>query len=123
MKAHYSLQQVQSIVREGKTEQIHILPKRSTFQVIRTYAATGKSLTIKEANEFILKGLLQFTEKNFLKSQIQWDCVVDIYGLIFDAKPWFVKFYIEEGELVETSFHPPEKTFTTTGGIKIPKGE
>jgi hypothetical protein len=67
---------------------------------------------------------LLLEEKNFYKSQIQWETVVvDIYGLNYDEKPWFIKFFIEDGILLEISFHPPQTEFTTLGGIKINKGE
>ena len=55
--------------------------------------------------------------------------VVDVYGLLFDARPWYVKFSIKDEEnengaleklLQEISFHPPSEGFVTSGGINIP---
>lgn len=58
---------------------------------------------------------------------LQWgdaSCIADVYGLIFDGKPWFVKFRIDEdGELDEISFHAPAKEIKTVAGKVIPAGE
>lgn len=82
---------------------------------------------VAEAEAFILKGILELKEENFYKRVIQWGdskCIADVYGIVFDGKPWFVKFRIdsEEDLLEEISFHPPEETFVTVGGIQISAG-
>lgn len=46
---------------------------------------------------------------------------MDKYGLMFDGRPWFIKFAIVDGELEEISFHPPEKELKTLSGLVIPK--
>lgn len=101
---------------------------RSTYAVIRVLEAKGSQRSTAEADRFILRGLKELTEAHFVESVIQWgdpNCVADVYGLIFDGSPWYVKFRIdtEEQTLEEISFHPPEKELTTVGGLKIPKGE
>ncbi|MBI4402888.1 MAG: hypothetical protein HY537_01930 [Deltaproteobacteria bacterium] len=101
------------------------VPKKSVNAVVTAYKNSQQPLTVLQAEEFICRGLKTLTEINFVGSQLQWETVVvDKYGLIFDQRPWFVKFAIgEDGRLEEISFHPPVKAFTTLGGIKIPKGE
>lgn len=124
MKAYYSLDLLKIIIQQNDKTKIDIRPKRSTLEVVRVYQNDGKLLSYREANDFILKGLLLLEEKHFYKSQVQWETVVvDIYGLNYDGKPWFIKFFIEDGTLLEISFHPPQAEFTTLGGIKINKGE
>lgn len=100
---------------------------RSIDQVIESYGKAKTQESILEAEDFILNGIQKLTEQNFYKRVIQWDdlsCIADVYGIILDGKPWFVKFRIdfEEDLLEEISFHSPEAEFTTVGGIKIPVG-
>jgi hypothetical protein len=99
---------------------------RSTTAVVHVYSGTGKIKSREEAEAFICQGIRELTESHFCESVIQWGdskCVADVYGLIFDDRPWYVKFLIDEEEgLEEISFHPPEKEMRTVGGMVIPKG-
>lgn len=124
-KAKYPLTEVFEKVRQGKYWFSAV--SRSIDQVIKAYGKEESQETIEEAEQFILDGITKLTEKNFYKRVIQWDdlsCIADVYGMILDNRPWFIKFRIDLDEdlLEEISFHPPEEEFTTVGGIKIPAG-
>lgn len=94
------------------------------------YANTGNPKTDSEAERFVLDGIFTLSDQNLYQCGMQWGVVVDIYGLIYDGRPWYVKFAIADEEennvtepwLQEISFHPPNKEFETLGGIKIPAG-
>ena len=96
-------------------------------EVIRAYANSDTPKTTADAEKFIVGALLTLTEQNFYKRDIQWEVVVDIYGLIYDKRPWYVKFAVANEEengvtepwLQEISFHPPKEEFVTSGGITI----
>jgi hypothetical protein len=67
-----------------------------------------------------LQGILVLKPEDFVERILQWGSVVaDVYGLVFDARPWYVKFIFEEGVLEEISFHPPEKPLKTVVGKLI----
>ena len=73
---------------------------------------------------FVLAGIKELTDRHFVKTVLQWGKPADVYGLIYDGKPWYVKFTLEDdGTLQEISFHPPELEMITIGGIKVPAGE
>jgi hypothetical protein len=121
----YSLEEVYEKIRQKKYW--FSAMSRSIDQVIKAYGKVKNQEVIEEAEGFILDGILKLNEQNFYKRVIQWDdlsCIADVYGIILDGKPWFVKFRIdfEENLLEEISFHPPEAEFTTVGGIRIPAG-
>ena len=121
-KAKYDLAEVFKLVDAGKID--FTLPKKSIDAVVAVFRDSQKPLTVPEAEEFICSGIKTLTDKNFCGSQLQWETlVVDKYGLLFDDRPWFVKFAIgEDGRLEEISFHPLVEALTTLWGIKIPKG-
>lgn len=120
-RAAYSLVEVFRLIGERKV--IFSAPSRSIRRVIDVYRGSDAPKTETDARDFILEGLKTLTERNFCGSQVQWgDLVVDKYGLIYDGKPWFVKFAITDGELEEISFHPPEQELRTHGGLLVPKG-
>jgi len=120
-RAAYSLSEVFRLIDEKKV--VFTAPSRSIRQVTAVYRNTASPKDEIEAREFICEGIKTLTEKHFCGSQMQWgNLVVDKYGVIFDGKPWFVKFAIVEGELEEISFHPPEQELKTLGGLLIPKG-
>ncbi len=118
-QAVYSLADVFRLIDEGKVT--FTAPSRSINQVMAVY---GSAKNEREIKAFIFEGIKQLTANNFCGSQMQWgDLVVDKYGLIFDGRPWFVKFAIVDGDLEEISFHPPEKELKTLSGLIIPKGQ
>ncbi len=125
----HDLQRVFELIKEQKVW--FSAKSRSVYAVQKAYELTKQSKSLAEAEEFILKAIQALTKEHFCKRVIQWNdsnCVADVYGLIFDEKPWYVKFMIgaddDDGEyLDEISFHPPEKEFETVGGIKIPEGD
>ena len=95
-------------------------PSRSVDQVVAIYP----HFTVEQdAVNFILNGILTLAEGDFCFSNLQWNdpnLVADVYGFIYDGKPWFVKFLIENNCLEEISFHPPEKALKTITGKIIP---
>jgi hypothetical protein len=100
---------------------------RSVNEVIRVYANSGSPKTTADAEKLILNALLTLTEKNFYQRNFQWEVILDIYGLIYDNRCWYVKFAVVDEEengmtdlwLQEISFHPPKEGSVTLGGIKI----
>lgn len=115
--ATYNLAEVFRLIDADKV--VFTAPSRSLRQVMAVYSGTKSE---KEAREFIYEGIKCLTDNHFCGSQMQWvDLVVDKYGLMFDGRPWFIKFAIVDGELEEISFHPPEKEFKTLSGLVIPK--
>jgi len=124
--AKYPLSEVFELIMQNKYW--FSAPSRSSREVQRVYATLLKPKTDDEAEQFVLEGIQSLKPENFYKRQTQWGLVVDVYGLIFDNKPWFVKFAIELDEkedgsmkkiLQQISFHPPERKLVTVGGIKL----
>lgn len=127
--AKYDLNEVFAYIRRQKYW--FSAKSRSVDEVTRVYAATSNPKSAEEAERFILDGIFALTPSNFYDRGFQWEMTVDIYGLIYDNRPWFVKFGMDEQEdengtkeklLQEISFHPPECGFVTQGGINIPAG-
>ena len=125
--AKYPLDEVFKLIRASKYW--FSTPSRSVNEVVKVYATTKTPKSNVEAEKYILDGLFALKDANFFKSSRQWDMTVDIYGLILDTHPWFVKFAIADEEndagvsepwLQEISFHPPDQAFKTVGGISIP---
>ena len=124
--AKYPLEEVFKLIRANKYW--FSAPSRSVNEVVKVYATMTTPKSNVEAEKFILDGIFSLKEDNFYQRSMQWDMVTDIYGLIFDTRPWFVKFAIADEELGEStepwlqeiSFHPPDIAFVTAGGISIP---
>lgn len=72
---------------------------------------------------FILIGIKTLTEKNFVQTVLQWGSGADVYGLIYEGYPWYIKFMVDDDGLQEISFHVAEKEMVTISGIEIPAGE
>jgi len=126
-KAKFSLADVFRIIDSGDLNKIWFsAPSRSVNEVIKAYAGSPTPKTNVDAISFILSGIKTLTDKDFVQSLPQWSdpkCIADIYGLIYDGKPWYVKFLIgDDGVLEEISFNPPIKELVTVSGKKIPKG-
>ena len=126
-KAKFALADVFRIIDSGDLNRIWFSARsRSVDSVIRTYVGSKTPKTETEAVQLILSGIKGLDEGAFVENVMQWNdpkCIADVYGLIFDGRPWYVKFRIEEsGDLDEISFHPPEKDLVTVTGRKIPKG-
>lgn len=120
MKPRYPLFDVFVLIDSGKYW--FSAPSRSYRAVVNVFAKTKTQKTPEEAMQFILDGIKTLTEKNFVKTVLQWGSGADVYGLICEGYPWYVKFMIDEEELQEISFHLAEKEMITIGGIKIPMG-
>lgn len=125
VKPRHSLKDVRDAIKKRKV--LFTAESRSVLPVQQTYERLGKPKDGVEAQWFILDGIKKLTERHFFRSSIQWDdptLIADIFGLIYDGLPWYIKFMLtEECILEEISFHPPERKFKTVGGILIPKGE
>ncbi len=120
----YDLKTVQDFVRGGDGDAIWFsAPSRSINEVIRVYSNADAPKSLAEAAEFICDGILLLTEKHFVVRVLQWGVVADVYGLIYDERPWYVKFVFEDDLLEEISFHPPERELKTVGGYLIPVEE
>ena len=120
----YDLIIVQDICRYGDLEKIWFsAPSRSLATVIKAYGRSEKTKSYEEAGQFIIQGILALTKDDFVQRTLQWGGpeIADIYGLIFDERPWYVKFVLSEGLLEEISFHPPNEILKTVSGKIIPK--
>lgn len=125
-KPKYDLQQVHTLCRRADLDRIWFsAPSRSISTVIRAYSRTDAPKGFVEASQFILAGILTLTTADFVERTLQWGGpeVADVYGLLFDGRPWYVKFILSDGVLEEISFHPPEAPLRTVSGTIIPKGE
>jgi hypothetical protein len=117
----HDLNTVQALIRRGVADSIWFLaPSRSLYEVVRVYGSTDTPKSLTEAADFICAGLLELTPKHFVERVLQWEVVADVYGIIYDSRPWYVKFVLDNGVLEEISFHPPEKALKTVGGLQIP---
>lgn len=75
----------------------------------------------RDAEEYILKGLLRLTNSDFRNQTYQWGEVMDEYGLQnYLGHNWYIKFYVEDtnGQRVvnDVSFHPTEDTLKLQDG-------
>lgn len=115
----YDLEEVKKLVLAGRFW--ISAPSRSIDEVVRVYVETSWSKSEADARNFICEGLLALRPGNFAGRAIQWSGeVADQYGLIFDGRPWFVKFLIgEDGDVEEISFHPPARPLKTQDGSII----
>ncbi len=124
MGPRYKLREVHDAIAKRRVR--FTVARRSVDTVMLVYEKIARVKTVQEAEDFILDGILRLTARNFQKSVIQWGdptCVADVYGLLHDELPWYVKFRLDEkGILEEISFHPPDRAFKTVGGMVIPKG-
>ena len=121
LTSKYDLNIVQKLIRRGVADSIWFsAPSRSLYEVVRVYSNSDAPKSLVEAADFICAGLLQLKPDHFVKRVLQWEVVADVYGLIFDGRPWYVKFVLNDGVLEEISFHPPEKTLKTVAGLQIP---
>jgi hypothetical protein len=120
----YDLSTVQLLVHRNVPDTIWFsAPSRSVDEVVRVYRTSATPKNPTEAAAFILQGLLALTGGNFVERLMQWGTVADVYGLVFDGRPWYVKFVFEDGVLEEISFHPPQRPMTTITGLVIPAEE
>ncbi len=126
ISAKYPLQQVFDFIDTEDSEKVWFsATSKSIGPVIEVYFNTSSPKSIIGARLFILAGLKTLTDLNYVKRSIQWNnpkCIADVYGLIYDKRPWYIKFVIEDGVLEQISFHPPKAELKTMGGLLIPKG-
>jgi hypothetical protein len=117
----HDLISVQALIRRGVADSIWFsAPSRSLNEVVRVYSGTDTPKSLAEAADFICAGILELTPRHFVERVLQWEVVADVYGIIYDHRPWYVKFVLDDGVLEEISFHPPEKALKTVGGLQIP---
>ena len=77
-----------------------------------------------EAESRILDGILQLKKSDFHRSNIQWDLIVDEYGLEnYLGYNWYVKFTVDNQNGLETleqiSFHLLEKKMRLADGREL----
>ena len=123
-QARHPLSEVKRLVnaylQNGEDTVFISAPSRSVHQVVAIYPLLGDE---QDAVKFILNGILSLTEQDFCFSNLQWNdpgAVADVYGIVYDGHPWFVKFLVQDQCLEEISFHPPEKPLKTASGKIIP---
>lgn len=124
-QANYLLEEVFKIVDSGEPDRIWFSARsRSIDAVIKAYMNTQCPKTIEGAQNFILSGIKTLTPNDFVESVYQWDCIADVYGIIYDERSWYVKFRIDENnDLEQISFHPPTKEMKTISENLIPRGK
>ena len=122
----HDLQKVKQLVEERKV--CFSSPSRSLNEVTRVYETTATPKSQEDAENFIYEGILKLGPGNFAGRVLQWEEVADVYGMIFDSRPWYVKFMVFRDEhnldsLEEISFHPPKAPLPTLDGQTIPAEE
>ena len=91
----YDLNMIQQLCSSGDRTCIWFsAPSRSINKVIEEYATTDAPKSNEEAVEFIFQGLLVLKPDDFVERLLQWGSVADVYGLMFDGRPWYVKFIL-----------------------------
>lgn len=112
--ANYSLTRVRELVRNDQKP--YFSTTRATNCVIEEL-----QLTLEEAKQFMISGIIQLTEDNFCESVLINGDVYDVYGKRIKKIPWYIKFSIFEDEggfyLYNISFHPTEKQLTTIAEV------
>ncbi len=123
LKPAHPLSEVKRLVNEHLQHGKDTVWFSATSRSIKQVSAIYPQLSQQETIHFILDAILTLTDEGFCTSNLQWtdsQLIADVYGVIYDNKPWFVKFLIENDCLEEISFHPPEKPLKTSGGKIIP---
>lgn len=119
-KAKYPLGDVKELVNEylagNKRTVVFSAPPSSIKRVARVFLCDES-----EAAILIVRGILQVENESFSRAFVQWEMVVDEYGLeSFMGHNWYVKLAIVEVDcgrvLDEISFHPLEKPMKVADG-------
>lgn len=97
----------------------------------------GTRVNPKQAQKFLLQGIKRLTEEDFVCRRMLYgdpSCIADVYGIILEDAPWYVKFRLAEkceyedteerslSYLEEVSFPPPSSPLRTVSGKEIPRG-
>lgn len=123
MRPRYGLEQVKALAKEylggTKSAVAFSAPGASIKRVVQVLVCSES-----EAVDTILRGVLALSNECFSRSFMQWDMVVDEYGLAgFSGHNWYVKLAIvaEDNERIldQISFHPLEKPMTVAGGYVL----
>src|SRR5690242_11852377 len=76
-----------------------------------------------EVETFIRGKLRRLTAGDYAWSEMmdfaQGDVEVDIYGSMDKHGGWFIKLFMEHGQIQVCSCHWPDETFVTTGGQTV----
>lgn len=115
----YSLQELKDLVveyRSGNGEALWFSARsRSLDCVVRVLSCTEVA-----AECTILDGLVRLKDSDFCRSRLQWDDVVDEYGLEnYCGQNWYIKFMICQDDtksIEQISFHPLEKDMILANG-------
>ena len=126
--SRHALVNVFKIIDGGDLNKIIFsVPSKSTESVVTVFAETETPKSLVEATRYIFRGIKSIGNDDFVERQCLFDdptCIADVYGIIFENRSWYVKFYIdEEIYLEQVSFHPPEWEMKTVSGKLVPKGE
>jgi hypothetical protein len=120
MKSRYPLSEVWHLIeefRQGRSQAIAFFaPSASIRRVVRVLQCNEAEAVLK-----ILIGLERLTEGALCRSFVQWDMVVDEYGLEqYEGHNWYVKLAVvtEDGDrfLDQISFHPLTKFMKVCDG-------
>ena len=91
---------------------------RSIKCVVDYFKKKGQFMSELEAEEYILRSVLELNQNNFCDRKFHWGSVKDVYGLAKDGENWFIKFEIEvcktsgNDYLNQLSFHPTDDDMT-----------
>lgn len=108
--AKYKLTRVKELAAGSKILFSH---DRATVLVMENL-----QITVAEAEIFMIEGINSLSEDNFSERLLMWGDVYDVYGIIINGIPWYIKFSIfKDGKneecLYNISFHPIEKQLIT----------
>lgn len=118
--AKYPLDDVKALVEEylagNRRAAVFSAPPSSVKRVARVFVCDEG-----EAAKLIMRGILKLDDESFSRAFVQWEMVVDEYGLeSFMGHNWYVKLAIVEEDggrvLDEISFHPLDKPMKVADG-------
>lgn len=130
MKPVHDLSRAQSYVPyvrqalENPTEEVVYFSaqRRSINCVIEEFQLKGRPMGFLEAKVYILEAMQELVAGDFSHSHSQWDGFADVYGVVRDEIPWFIKFMLgvdlekKQEYLEQISFHRPEKDLKLANG-------
>lgn len=108
------------LMKSGRV--VFIAKSRSIDCVIRVFPDFG----VKDAESFIVTGILDLNPNDFSSQSYQWESVLDIYGKRISGINWYIKFFVEQDDdgaecVSEVSFHPLEEDLKLESKVLLKK--
>lgn len=123
MPGKFDLGEVKKLIlsyRRGESNALWFSARtRSIDSVINVFSCNETA-----AESIILDGLMTLESADFCRSHLQWESIVDEYGLEnYLGFNWYIKFTLDDEEgiksLEQISFHPLEKEMKLADGRNL----